>query len=320
MIKPFIFKFINDRIYSFGLRMVKKEYLEEIDKNIKLMQWDLEYNTRKKKEEGENSAECIIFSMNRAFQLHALLGSYYENVKHPVLVNIVYRASNEEHKTAYDEVFSIFKDKEINISQQKNKQDFKPTVLNLLKNMKTHRVFFLVDDIIFIDNLDLEDFLKLDTRSTVPSLRLGLNIKKSYMVQKNQELPKFINNSEGRNNNHYWIWKEGTYDWAYPLSVDGNLFDRQEILKIAENVDFDSPNSFEAGLQSYNHLFEFRYGICYNHSKILNIPCNRVQQEIDNRNGEIHQDELLGLWNKGLSLIIKNIMDLTMRVFIRMLN
>ena len=46
----------------------------------------------------------IIFSMDRALQLCALLESYYENVVNPVRLIVIYKASSIEHLRSYQEL------------------------------------------------------------------------------------------------------------------------------------------------------------------------------------------------------------------------
>jgi len=42
-------------------------------------------------------------------------------------------------------------------------------------------------------------------------------------------------------------------------------------------------------------------------SRIVNIPCNRVQVEVDNRHGSEHQDALLEKWNQGFQMNYRKI-------------
>ena len=57
---------------------------------------------------GAYPAEGIVFSKDRALQLHALLCSYSEKVATPVPLRILYCVSTPEHQKAYDEIMEIF--------------------------------------------------------------------------------------------------------------------------------------------------------------------------------------------------------------------
>ena len=255
-----------------------------------------------------NTAECVVFSMDRALQLHALISTYFEKVKNPVPMHILWRASSKEHKHAYEEVYSLFVNRNIYPILQKNRDSFKNQLLSIIANIKTEKIFFLVDDIIFINNFDIQDFLQIDAHKMVGSLRLGFNLTRAYTVDIEQSLPPFINNVNVDNNKLIWIWEKGKYDWGYPLSLDGNIFLAKEIYLLAQYMDFSSPNTLEANLQRYKKYFIHRMGICYKESKILNIPANKVQKDWDNlysHNIYYHEDELLKTWNKGLQMDYK---------------
>jgi len=96
-----------------------------------------------------------------------------------------------------------------------------------------------------------------------------------------------------------WSWQDGKFDWAYPLSVDGHLFGRWEILAMTELLDFTAPNTYEIALQQFSDIFETRIGIAYRKSAVVNIPWNTVQKEHENLSGSINQDFLLVKWQEG---------------------
>ncbi len=247
-------------------------------------------------------AECIIFSMDRALQLHAFLGSYYDNVRPPVPLHIVYRTSTDDHYRAYQEVFSLYADRNLIAIHQESKGYFRTQLILILKSIMTENVIFFVDDIIVTEKIDIQDFAKFETRLSVPTLRMGENLKRSYTIQKDQKLPEFLNSSRLDSDKLCWIWQYGDHDWAYPLSVDGHLFSTREIIALAEHTDFASPNTFEANMQKHAKYFKHRLGICYKKSKIVNVPINKVQSDNDNLHGAIHQDYLLEQWNRGLQM------------------
>ncbi len=254
-----------------------------------------------------NTAECVVFSMDRALQLHALISTYFEKVKNPVPMHILWRASSKEHKHAYNEVFNLFSKRNIHPIFQKSRKSFKSQLMSILANIKAEYIFFLVDDIIFINDVDMLDFLQIDASKMVGSLRLGFNLTRVYAVDKKQCLPPFIDYAS-KNNKLIWIWGKGEYDWGYPLSLDGNIFLTKEIYLLAKYIDFSSPNTLEANLQRYKKYFIHRMGVCYKESKMLNIPANKVQKDWDNlhsNNTYYHQDELLKAWNKGFQMNYK---------------
>lgn len=287
-------KLINIVLMQFHLIILKKESC--------ILAKLIDIYTKPHKSNSEHPAECIVFSMDRALQLHALLSSYFEKVDPPIPVHVLYRTSSSVHKKSYEEVFSLFDDSQVSAVYQESKDSFKNQFIAILESIRAEKIFFLVDDIVFIEDIDIFDFVKFDVRTTVPSLRMGANLKRAYTTQKDQKLPKFIPDAISDKDKLCWIWKNGELDWTYPLSVDGNLFLTREIIVLAKNTMFNSPNTFEGNLQKYIKYFKYRYGICYKKSKIVNIPINKVQTDYDNIHGTIHQDHLLDQWNHGMQV------------------
>lgn len=262
----------------------------------------VDLHTRHTRNPDDATASCIIFSMDRALQLHALLSSYFENVTDAVPVHVLYRTSSRPHRTAYDEVFSEFTRHRVTAVAQESRESFKKQLMGILDSMHSSNVLFLVDDIVFVEKVDMTDFIKSDTRTIVPSLRMGANLKRAYTVRQDQELPPFVPQTIAGGDKLCWVWAEGVHDWSYPLSVDGHLFSTEEFGILANYTEFNSPNTLEANLQAWVKYFKHRYGVCYRKSKIMNIPANRVQSDIPNVHGTVHQDYLLEQWNRGMQM------------------
>ena len=241
----------------------------------------------------------IVFSMDRALQLHALLGSYVDLVeKHPKLT-VIYRASSEAHDAAYHEVFQEYSTL-VDSRRQYTRQDFKALLIDALSERVSKHVFFLVDDNMFVEPVDLNAFARQASAYCVPTLRMGQNLSRSYTLQRSQAVP-YLCRLESNTDEplRTWLWKCGELDWNYPLSVDGHIFQRAEILAVARTLDFDSPNHFEDQLQKFQGTFIWRLGLCYAKSRLINIPYNRVQTDIENLHGSVHQEDMLRMWNEG---------------------
>lgn len=254
----------------------------------------------------ELSSECsnhhisgIVFSMDRALQLHALLGSYVDLVASPSRLTVIYFASSEEHDAAYQEVFREYAEL-VEVKCQHARQNFKMLVIDALSESVAEHLFFLVDDNMFVEPVDLISFAGHASAYCVPSMRLGQNLSRSYTLQRRQVVP-CLSSIESTLDQPLltWLWKCGELDWNYPLSVDGHVFQRLEILAIAKILDFDSPNRFEEQLQKFHAAFSWRLGVCYAKSRLINIPYNRVQTDIDNLHGSVHQDDMLKMWKDG---------------------
>lgn len=241
----------------------------------------------------------VVFSMDRALQLHALLGSYQDLVSSRVKLIVIYRASSEAHEKAYQEVFREFTGL-VDVRCQTRRQDFKSLLVNVLSDNNAGKIFFLVDDNMFIERLNLAYFEQQASAYSVPSLRMGQNLVRSYTLQRSQAVPRLSLLDIAANEPlHVWRWKNGELDWSYPLSVDGHFFQRIEILALARTLDFDSPNRFEEQLQKFYEAFSWRLGVCFSKSRLINIPYNRVQTDVENLHGAVHQDDMLRMWQEG---------------------
>jgi hypothetical protein len=291
-----------------SLRRIKSIMKESGNKNI-----DFELMLSIKSLSGVehyNKAESIdvfgiVFSKDRALQLNGLLGSYVELVTELVPLIVIYHASTDEHEAAYSEVFRNYS-KFVKSKPQKTRKEFKELLIATLSETNAKNVFFLVDDNMFIESIDIKYFASLTSRCCVPSLRMGKNLTRSYTLQREQPLPQFYDiHAFDDEQMHAWLWNSGVLDWNYPLSVDGHFFARIEILEFINSLNFDSPNRFEEELQKFHVAFSWRLGICYSKSKLINIPYNKVQTDIDNIHGTIHQDDMLIMWNQGYRIDTK---------------
>lgn len=253
----------------------------------------------------DTTAVGLVFSKDRAMQLHAFLVSLYKNITPRLTTHVLYHTSSEAHRQSYDELKTLFTDFPIHFHRQKNSASFREDILSLLSACTEGRILFFVDDIIVTEKIDLNDLLKFDTDRFVPSLRLGLNLKKNYTTDTQQPLPVLQEKVVSDTDKIVWRWQDGILDWGYPLSVDGHIFSRRETLAMLKLVPFSAPNTLEDRLQCFLPLFTKRFGVAYKKSKIVNIPCNRVQTENRNLSGDIHQDFLLEKWNAGCAIDLK---------------
>ena len=238
--------------------------------------------------------------MDRAMQLDALLRSFLLNKIGDCKIIVIYKVSNDKHKKAYSEVVKRFNDAVI--FREEDTSPFKNLVLQCVDEINTDKIFFLVDDLVFTHKIDFNDLVKVDTNKYIFSLRMGEHLNFSYVVNKTQKLPKFIKKDK---NYIYWKWGDSELDWAYPLSVDGHIFNRLEIKSLIEFCDFKAPNSLENSLQVEKELFSYKIGMSCTQASIVNNPCNKVQDEIDNLYGLMHQNDLLKIWQDKKQIDIR---------------
>lgn len=250
-------------------------------------------------------AECIVFSKDRALQLHALLVSCLEKMTPQIPIHVLYHASAPAHQRAYEEVRGLIPQTTISFRKQDSDRSFRSNLMEMLDTIGSEKMFFLVDDVVFIEDFHVEDFAQLDTDTFVPTLRMGSNLTKCYTLQKEQPLPQLMLGTVRETMT--WSWEEGLYDWAYPLSVDGHFFSTHEMTTMVRLINFSAPNTLEDQLQKFRRFFLSRMGVCYRKSKIVNIPCNKVQTENKNICGDMHQDFLLEQWQQGYQMDFRSL-------------
>jgi hypothetical protein len=299
-------KFVKSKLFRFFRRIFRKELLGfyQADSTVdykSVAQTFLLILQKKAPDQIDNRTGCeiICFSKDRAIQLHALLASYYDYVENPVKVHVLYTCSDERHSRSYEQLISIFRDRDIDFVYELN---FKQDLERILGSFDSSKVFFMTDDALFIDRFNMNDFTRYNPLIAISSLTKGLDLKFCFTYDKQQGLPQFIDSEIEEPGMKCWIWADAAEspDWSYPLSVDGTLFDKTEIEFLIKGIDFKAPNSLEWGLQVYFEFFKYRKGICFEKVKYVNVPCNLVQNECDNKfTGTFGTGQLLDKWESG---------------------
>lgn len=283
------------------LKMHKKKILQ---KSTALTQiYELAENDRM-------GTECIIFSKDRPLQLNTLIASYKYFVADAPKISITFGSSNDRYKNSYLEVFERHKDiiKEIDFRED---DQFQKSLLSIVNKVESKSLFFLVDDNIFTREITISSLANYDLRKTTPSLRMHEKLEWCYNQYAKQKLPPIYSENLLNELHFSWVYDEGEFDWNYPLSLDGHLFDTEEIKIILNNIDFNSPNSLELNMQLFNEIFKFRRGVAYKKPVMVNVPCNRIQDEINNPFAQTyHQEELLEKWEYGLEIDFKKISNI----------
>ena len=137
----------------------------------------------------------IIFSKDRAIQLCALLETFFLNKKGDCKVVVIYKASTNKHKFAYDELVNIYGGNVDFISETEH-GGFKASLKVAIGCISLGKIFFLVDDIVFTEPVDFDLLSQIDLRNHIFSLRMGRNLSYSYVVSSEQELPREIKRSD----------------------------------------------------------------------------------------------------------------------------
>jgi hypothetical protein len=225
----------------------------------------------------------IVFSKDRACQASACVESLYKHFKvdEEPKVTVLWTASNQVFADGYSLAKKRHETKK-NVFWKQEKTGFRNELLSLLEDAPASLTMFLVDDIIFVDDVLFSDkqlqFVVTNPMLLATSLRLHENVTHCYATDSAVRVPNFVKGC-------VWPWPEVEGDWAYPMSVDGNIYRTDFIKRLISSVNFSNPNTLEAALDSTKTRNDVpRYLCCYTDGpRLINIPANRVQNIYKNR-------------------------------------
>lgn len=248
----------------------------------------------------QKATDLIVFSYDRPLQLHTLLSSINKYVSNLHALFIIYRTSNHQFDHAYDEVRTLFPTAHFIKQGPEPKKDFKPLLLTCLFATTASHVMFATDDDIFTDSVDIADCVHAQESTDAYGfyLRLGTNITHSYFANQPLTLPPFTSLSH---NTLSFSFQDGKSYWAYPNNVNMTLYKKSMIEDAFTALSYNSPNTLES---RWARLYPIvGRGLCFTHSKGINIPLNLVQDDWQNKHEAIFTtQELLNLWNYGYTI------------------
>lgn len=232
-----------------------------------------------------DKVNIIVFSKDRAIQLELFLRSFNRFVKDASLyrVDVLFTYSTLDFKAGYDKLKAVAPPnvvfhKEIN---------FQDDVVWLINKSYPYTVFF-VDDIIFKEPFEFFDqkmsFLDVDKDIACVSLRLNPHLTYCYAENRPMRRPVF-------DENLIFNWTKEMGDYGYPMSQDGHIFRTSDIYQMHADLSYTGPNMLEGKLHHQRGKMGHKM-ICYEKSKIVNNPINRVQYASQNRCGNISAESL----------------------------
>lgn len=248
----------------------------------------------------------LVFSKDRPLQLDLLFRTMATHVNPLPVVHVLYRASTEDYRSAYHNVFRENSGIEIVAHSESS---FKADLLEICRASFCDSVMFLVDDIAFLRPFNLSDISRMAGERKILSIRLGLNITRSQtgggMLKAIPPLKPLVGFSYPL---YVWKWSRAEPGhWSLPTSLDGNILPLQELIPILEATNYKAPNSLEAALGKYRFLFKYSLGVCYELPRIVNFPLNSVKTEdFDFPHLGLSVDDMLKMYMEGGRLDISD--------------
>lgn len=258
--------------------------------------------------------DTVIFSKDRAAQCELLLRSIRDNAPYITNPTVLYKADNDWFDVGYMKVKEMHS--EVNFVKETN---FTNDVRTIISKFQSKFCMFLVDDSVFINNLDVATGLNILLESSVHciSLRLNPQVDYCYMLNSTWKNDYLLPHMYCGLPMYRWNWKqvESKSDWGYPSCIDSHIYHTGFINFIFNNdgvntLKINNPNVMEIVLDNIKSIFKPEM-ICLEKTSILTIPNNKVQEICPNNraNGEIknsiaHLNDLfLGGWKIDTSNI-----------------
>jgi hypothetical protein len=249
----------------------------------------------------------LVFSRNRTFQLDCFLRSAKQNAQINMKnVSVLYRydfdfsESLEVLKLEYPDCTFI------------NETNFREQTIEWVEK-STDTISFATDDALFTREVKSDfatEILRHNSEIFTVSLRLGMNLEWCYPTNQYQHIP---NGNVSNSQLFVWDASQAQCDWGYPLSVDGHIYRKHEILKILKRTSFTNPNTLEANIQAMKPFIQHT-SCCFLKSSYFNSPLNMVQSVFNNRSGQVSIEELEKVYRSGKridSSLIKNFHNLS---------
>ncbi len=255
-------------------------------------------------------ADILVFSFDRPLQLYACLESMQRYLKDVGEVYVLYRVTDKDFARGYEVVKKSFPSVHFLLQSSDPHKDFKPLVLQVLAEGPSPYILFAVDDNIVKADVALSACEKALEESGAWGFYLGMgkNIHYCYMEQLESGLPDLLT---WERDILAWQFSQGVGEWSYPNRLDMSLYKKETIRNDLEKIPFIHPNSLESNWML--RAKKKRVGLCFNESKIVNIPLNIVNQSSNRNMHSYTTKELQEKFDAGLKMDIAPIAKLCNR-------
>lgn len=243
----------------------------------------------------DKKIDLIIFSMDRACQLEALLRSIKRNCD-IFEIKIVYNCSTDRFKQGYEKLIASDTGHiEYWIRESGN---FQEKTLHALSQCREDFISFSTDDTVMTKKVDLNALQAAlpAFNNQVFSFRLGYNTIEQDIHRGTRQPPL----NQHVNHGNWLSWDINKYhpheNYGYPFGLDLHVFRTDLIRNLLSSMEFCSTNQIEGNLTTHhrNKIDEMR---CFPESVAVNIPINTVTGvTIAGKINPISKEELNEKW------------------------
>ena len=224
-----------------------------------------------------NQLSTLIFSRNRAAQLNLLLDSIEDNFKDITSATILYKATSDEFKKGYDIVKSYHSQIKFRFIEER---DFVSDVKQIVNIFNTPYTLINVDDEIYINKIDINNYLKYleePTNHTI-SLRLSPKVNHTYTTNTPYNISMQKYNTSDL---FYWRWQNFNLlmEVGYPSCLNSHIYPTNFFKQIINNLPFRSVNNLEEVIHTQRNYFK-PFMLCFDKAITVSVANNKVQTEI----------------------------------------
>lgn len=226
--------------------------------------------------------DLLIWSKDRACQLHLLLESIEKNMTGVFNIFAICKSSDNEFFAAYDLLTSAFPDVNFIVEQ-----DFYKDTMSWIEKSNNYICFSTDDTVIYREPDYRFGHLRMNDWATF-SLRLGLNtLLQNYHTNEYQHplvkynvklgLHPFSDTPEPDEPILYWNFNHyhPHHNYGYPFGLDMHIYDSKLIKKLLKYQVFNNTNELESYLFGCKHLAP-QYMASFIQSVAVNIPANNM--------------------------------------------
>jgi len=224
----------------------------------------------------DDKIDVLIWTKNRPCQLDLLLRSIKDNFLGYNKIYVRYDYTSPEFKKGYQKV--INKNYKLPLIYIETSGDFEKDTKDVIYNkFETSLMLNLCDDDCFIRPVSIDDILEDYTDEVCAiSMRMSKDILWCYGTQKPSPLPKFYPCNIASFLKWKWADSDPSTDWGYPAAVNIHVYKTKWFRETIKDMHFDTPNKLEYLFNTNRKIFK-PYIICFDKTRILNIPVNQVQ-------------------------------------------
>ncbi len=251
--------------------------------------------------------EIIIFSFNRPLQLESLLQSLNSNLDGNVKINILYRTDNKTHNLYEKLKREFINNRNLNFVYQD--ESFKISLFKLIKKLSDKyytkkEILFFVDDQILFRKIKLCSIKKLFKIAPITTLRIGINTKRSFNLNKKQSIKDYTYSITKDLLTWQPLFKED--DISYVFSFDSSTIPLKLFSKFSRYLYYKGPNTLESAMNYGGFTFKIlRLKISsFVKQCAINFVITKVQKETNNRGDFLEIMELNKLFKNNWKLKI----------------